>query len=163
MWMLSLLPFGLQALVMLFDEGYFHLRRGLPRWERIGHPLDTLSVIACMAWVLFVPFSKGALGIYCAMAAFSCIFVTKDEFVHKEHCPASENWLHALLFTLHPITLTMAGFLWPVAQGLEVASWIEPWLAPTDIALPFLRAQLCAMTLFMFYQILYWNVICDQQ
>src|SRR5438105_13033611 len=108
MWFLGLIPFILQAIAMIFDEGYFHIRRGLPRWERIGHPVDTLSVIACMGFVLFVPFSTSTLVGYIALAAFSSILVTKDEFVHKHHCPATEQWLHALFFTLHPITLTCA-------------------------------------------------------
>jgi len=25
------------------DEFYFHRRRGLPRWERLAHPLDTMT------------------------------------------------------------------------------------------------------------------------
>ena len=159
MWLLTLLPFGLQALVMIFDEGYFHVRRGLPRWERIGHPVDTASVIACMACVLFLPFSKIALSIYCLLAAISCLLVTKDEFVHKEHCPASEQWLHALLFTLHPISLAMAGFMWPIVQGIEVAPWIERWIAPQEIARLFLQIQMGVMLLFCTYQIVYWNFV----
>ena len=105
MRLLAVLPFALQAVGMVFDEGYFHIRRGLPRWERIGHPIDTGSVLICMAFVLFVPFSATALAVYIALASFSSILVTKDEFVHKEHCPATENWLHAVLFTLHPVAL----------------------------------------------------------
>lgn len=144
---------------MLFDEGYFHLRRGLPRWERIGHPIDTASVLLCMGFVLFVPFSKPALFCYIACAAFSSILVTKDEFVHKEHCPASENWLHAVLFTLHPITLTSAGFMWPVTQGIEVAPWVAEWLHNSAALLLFLKVQFSVMTLFFFYQIIYWNLL----
>ena len=159
MWKLSLLPFALQALCIAFDEGYFHYRRGLPKWERIGHPIDTFSVLICMAFVLFVPFSKTSLAIYIALAVFSSILVTKDEFVHKEHCPASENWLHAVLFTLHPITLISAGFIWPVVQGVEVTPWIAEWLsAKKELAL-FLKMQCASMALFMSYQIIFWNVI----
>jgi len=144
---------------MLFDEGYFHIRRGLPKWERIGHPIDTASVLLCMGMVLFVPFSKAMLLVYIALAAFSCILVTKDEFVHKEHCPAAENWLHALLFTLHPITLTSAGFIWPVTQGVEVASWITN-LFDDPIALSFfLKMQFGAMSVFLIYQIIFWNIL----
>lgn len=159
MWILTLCPFALQALAMVFDEGYFHLRRGLPRWERIGHPLDTLTVLCCMGWIVFTPFCQTGLAIYCALAVFSSIFVTKDEFVHKEHCPASENWLHALLFTLHPITLIMAGFMWPIAQNKEVAPWIARWVAPAMISRTFLQMQLLIMGLFFCYQIIYWNFI----
>lgn len=148
---------------MIFDEGYFHIRRGLPKWERIGHPVDTLSVIACMGYILWVPFSSKALIIYILLASFSSILVTKDEFVHKKHCPASENWLHALLFTLHPITLTCAGFIWPVAQGVEVTSWITNWLNNSQSLHLFLQMQFGAMCLFFTYQVIYWNWIWAEQ
>lgn len=159
MWFLGVLPFAIQALGMVFDEGYFHIRRGLPKWERIGHPIDTCSVLACMGFVLFVPFSTTALTIYIALAVFSTILVTKDEFVHKEHCPAMENWLHAVLFTLHPITLACAGFMWPVVQGFDVTPWIARWLNHKDALLSFLQMQFGVMVLFTIYQIIFWNVI----
>jgi hypothetical protein len=159
MWILGVLPFALQALGMVFDEGYFHIRRGLPLWERIGHPIDTLSVLVCMGFALFAPFSMTSLAIYIGLACFSCILVTKDEFVHKEHCPATENWLHAILFTLHPITLSCAGFMWPVVQGVEVTPWIASWLDEPDALRLFLQMQFGTMTLFLFYQILFWNLL----
>ncbi len=146
---------------MVFDEGYFHIRRGLPKWERIGHPIDTLSVLLCMGFVLFVPFSAKALWIYCALSILSTLLVTKDEFVHKHHCPAAENWLHAFLFTLHPITLISAGFIWPIVQGCEVSPWIARWLsAPEPLAL-FLKLQFGTMSFFLVYQIAYWNFLWE--
>jgi len=159
MWILSLLPFALQAAAIAVDEGYFHIRRGLPRWERIGHPLDTLSVLVCMGYVLFVPFSASALYLYIGLALFSSFLVTKDEFVHKHHCPASENWLHAVLFILHPITLAAAGFIWPVIQGVETASWISDWLNEKEPLHLFLKVQFGLMTLFLLYQIVFWNFL----
>jgi len=159
MWLLGVLPFALQAICMIFDEGYFHIRRGLPKWERIGHPIDTCSVLACMAMVLFVPFSTTTLIIYICLATFSCILVTKDEFVHKEHCPASENWLHAVLFTLHPIMLASAGFMWPVVQGAPVTPWVAQWLNNPEALAQFLRTQFGIMVLFLFYQIIFWNFV----
>ncbi len=38
------IPFALQTCCMAVDEVHFHRQRGLPRWERLGHPLDTLTV-----------------------------------------------------------------------------------------------------------------------
>ena len=32
----------------------------------------------------------------------------KDEFVHSELCEPAENWLHAVLFILHPICFLSA-------------------------------------------------------
>jgi hypothetical protein len=163
MWITSIIPFAAQALVMFFDEFYFHVRRGLPKWERIGHPLDTLTVLLCMGYVIWVPFSTTTLILYILLAAFSSIFVTKDEFVHKEHCPASEQWLHALLFTLHPITLGFAGFIWPVVQGIEVTPWIALWLDNSEALRSFLVMQFGAMSLFFFYQVVFWNFVYDKQ
>jgi hypothetical protein len=159
MWILAIFPFALQAICMVFDEGYFHIRRGLPKWERIGHPLDTCSVLLCMGFVLFVPFTKTTLTAYIFFAALSSLLVTKDEFVHKEHCPASEQWLHALLFTLHPITLTCAGFIWPVVQNTEVTPWIARWLDQPASLKFFLQMQFATMVAFLIYQIVFWNVI----
>jgi len=159
MWWTSLIPFALQALAIFLDEGVFHIRRGLPIWERRGHPLDTLTVLACMAFVIWVPFSPIALVVYSCLALFSSLFVTKDEFVHKEHCSAKEQWLHAILFTLHPITLISAAFIWPVTQAAEVSPWIASWLnSPRSLSL-FLYGQFSAMSLFLLYQIVFWNII----
>jgi hypothetical protein len=163
MWITVLIPFLMQAAVMFFDEFYFHVRRGLPKWERIGHPLDTLTVLLCMAYVVWIPFSGSALVVYVLLAGFSSLFVTKDEFIHKEHCPASEQWLHALLFTLHPITLCCAGFMWPVAQGVEVTPWVTRWLDHPEALHTFLQMQFGAMSLFFVYQVFYWNYVYDQQ
>ncbi len=159
MWILSLVPFALQALAIALDEGVFHVRRGLPRWERIGHPLDTLSVLACMGFVLFIPFSVKALIVYGILAAFSSFLITKDEFVHKEHCTAAEQWLHAVLFVLHPMTLITAAFIWPVTQGVEVSPWIASWLSAPCKLKSFLYTQFIAMSSFLLYQIFFWNFL----
>jgi hypothetical protein len=135
-----LLPALLQMLAMLADEGWCHRRRGLPRWERLGHPLDTLSVAACYAWLVASNPGGHALAIYVGLAAFSCLFVTKDEFVHARVCDGPESWLHAVLFVLHPIVFLAFGVLWWSGQGA--------WLV---------RAQLAATLVFCGYQLLYWN------
>lgn len=157
--MSALVPFALQALTIFFDEAIYHVRRGLPKWERVGHPLDTLSVLLCMAFVIWVPFSRQNLFFYILLTVFSTIFITKDEFVHKTHCSASEQWLHAILFILHPITLACAGFIWPIAQNVETSSWIASWLDNPDALRFFLYGQCFTMTLFLIYQVLFWNII----
>lgn len=159
MWWIALIPFLAQAIVIFFDETLFHLKRGLPLWERIGHPIDTFSVLICMVFILFVPFSMGTLKIYIGLSLFSSILVTKDEFVHKHHCPWVEHWLHALLFILHPITLGIAGLIWPVVQGVEVAPWITKWLDHPLFLRRFLIGQAVSMGLFFCYQTIYWNVL----
>ncbi len=135
-----LLPLVLQALAMLFDELYFHRARGLSRWERVGHPVDTLSVLACYGFALAVPPSPGALAPYIGLAAFSCLLVTKDELVHAQQCRAGEQWLHSLLFILHPIVLGTVALLWHRHE--RELLW-----------------AMAALTLgFGLHQALYWNV-----
>ena len=68
-----LLPFLVQMIVIGIDEFYFHIRRGLPKWERWGHPLDTLTVLGCFLFVLWVPFTAFTLKIYIGIALFSCL------------------------------------------------------------------------------------------
>lgn len=145
---LLLLPFLVQTVAIGLDETYFHIKRGLPKWERIGHPLDTLSVIACLLFVLLVPYSSGALKVFIGLAIFSCLMVTKDEFVHKHHCPAAEHWLHAILFITHPIMLASLGLIW----GRDML-----------IFFPFLYVQLLLISLFFLYQVIYWNFIWKEE
>lgn len=86
--------------------------------------------------------------------------VTKDEFVHKEHCSGAENWFHAVLFILHPITLTCAGLIWPIVQGAETAPWIASWLVDQREQLSlFLKMQFGGVACFMIYQIVFWNFV----
>ncbi len=158
-----LLPFLCQAITILLDEFYFHHRRGLPLWERIGHPLDTLSLLVCMGFILLVPFSMTALKVYAALAVFSCLMVTKDEFVHKHHCPWKENWLHALLFILHPMTLACAAFIWPIIQNSETYPWNYDWISEPTFYTLFMYIQTGLIALFMFYQVIYWNFVWAEE
>jgi hypothetical protein len=125
---------------MLVDELHFHRARGLPRWERIGHPLDTLSVLACWCLVLTVDPGRGPLRWYVALACLSCLLVTKDELVHAERCEPLEHWLHALLFILHPIVLGVGAWLWLTHQRTPL------WLFAATTAA------------FGAFQTVYWNL-----
>ncbi len=149
-----LVPVALQMLCMALDEFYFHWQRELPRWERLGHPLDTLTVLVCYAWLLMVPPGALALGVYAGLCVFSCLFVTKDELVHRQHCQAGEHWLHAMLFILHPLSLLSAGLLWP--------AWHESTLSFIRYE-GFERAFLLINALLTFgfglYQLIYWNFV----
>jgi len=88
---LLLLPLAVQGLAILLDEFHFHFARGLPRWELIGHPLDTFRVLAPILWLVFSVPSERNLIVYIVAAAFSCFFVTKDEFVHADLCLPAEH------------------------------------------------------------------------
>lgn len=137
--------FALQGALMLVDELCFHRRRGLPLWERIGHPLDTSSVLACFAVALLFAPTSPALEAYGALAVLSCVLITKDEFVHARHCTPTEHWLHALLFILHPLVLIGAALLWISGQR-----------AP-------LLVGACLTAAFGAYQALYWNLFVGEQ
>lgn len=160
---LILIPFILQSIVIGCDEWYFHVKRGLPLWERIGHPLDTLSLIVCLGFLLLVPFSASAVKIYLGLGAISCLMVTKDEWVHKHLCPASENWLHALLFINHPLVLLSSGLIWWRTGAEEPAQWLTNWLTDPEPLRIILLGAAVAATGFMFYQIIYWNFLWQKK
>lgn len=157
--MLLMIPFFVQSVVILLDEFIFHIKRPLPKWERIGHPLDTLTILICLVFVLLVPYSALNLKVYVGLSLFSCIFVTKDEFVHKHHCPASEQWLHALLFLNHPVLLTAAGMIWALSSNIELPLWLAGMRAESSLLVLFLKTQVIAVSLFGLYQVVYWNFI----
>ncbi len=164
MWVLALLPFFLQAIAIGIDEAYFHYKRGLPLWEKIGHPIDTFGYLICITFILFAPCTDTNVNIYIALSVLSCLLVTKDEFIHKHHCPGSENWLHALLFILHPLVLIMAGLVWPIiqvpaAQTVELPSWLAIFLEASEPLRFFLTVQAVLITLFFLYQVIFWNII----
>jgi hypothetical protein len=137
---LCTVPFVLQGLLMVVDEFIYHRGRGLSRWEVIGHPLDTITVAVALGFLVVAPRTLPSLLAFTGLAAFSCLFVTKDEFVHQECCPPGEHWLHAVLFILHPVVFFAAGFLW----------WSGEPLFP-------LRLQTGLVALFGIYQLLYWR------
>lgn len=140
-WLIA--PMLLQGLAMLVDEGVFHRRRGLPRWERIGHPLDTLTVVLTFGFALFTdPAAPHALPAYVALALFSSIFVTKDEPVHARVCGPGEQWLHAVLFVLHPVVFLCYALLWRGGGHRGV-----------------MALQLALTAAFGLYQLIYWSVL----
>ena len=108
---------------------------------------------ACFAIVLMVPYESSLIKYYVGLAIFSCLLVTKDEFVHKHHCPAAEQWLHAILFVNHSVLLAAMGLMWPKLSGVEIFSW----LPSAESLKPFLWFQIAFAAIFCLYQIVYWN------
>lgn len=151
-----LIPFALQMLCMAFDEFYFHWRRKLPRWERLGHPLDTLTVLMSWAFILIVEPSPTSIPIFIALGVFSCLFVTKDEWVHAKVCDAGENWLHAVLFILHPLMFLSAGLLW---AGLHSTDPSFNLIHYQGFERVFFIVNTTLTFLFGLYQFIYWNWI----
>ena len=136
------LPFLAQGSAMLVDEFYFHRKRGLTRWERVGHPLDTLTTLFALGWVMIRPYSAEATRVYIALCVFSCLFITKDEFVHAKACEPGEHWLHSLLFVLHSVVFVCVYFIW---QDLTFSNRL------------ILGAPVAAVGIFFVFQIFYWN------
>ena len=141
-------PFLLQGVMMAVDEFYFHHRRGLPRWERLGHPLDSLTFLLCIVFTVNFPFTEENKNIFLWISIFSCLFVTKDEFIHKKLFSSLEHWLHSLLFILHPIVLICAYHLWK---------------SETPFGVRFLIGQMWILIGFLIYQTLYWNILWKKQ
>ncbi len=149
MSMILIIPFIIQAVAISIDEFYFHHRRGLGRWEQLGHPLDTLTVISLYVFCVIAPFNYSNLLIYICLASFSCLFVTKDEFIHNKLCSGAEQWLHSILFLIHGLTSVSLGVLWSLGFSYN--------LGLLNVS-EFLISQIFILSIFCIYQILYWNL-----
>ena len=125
---------------MGIDEKLHH-QRGLTLWERLGHPLDTLTVFVTLSYIVINDYTEQGQMIYIMLSIFSCLFITKDEFIHTEVCSAFEHWLHAVLFILHPMIFLCAGILWKYRPQDEFLNY---WAVLTG--------------LFMMYQIFRWSI-----
>lgn len=134
------LPFLLQTILMGLDE-HIHSKRDLGLWERFGHPLDTLTVFVPISFVAVKDFTDERLTVYVILSVFSCLFITKDEFVHTKVCSGIENWIHSLLFVLHPMIFLCSGLIWKYHPEDE-----------------FLTYQAILVGIFMIYQILRWSI-----
>jgi hypothetical protein len=132
--------FAAQGLLLVADEFVFHRRREIPPWERIGHPLDTLTVFVPFLLTVSLPPETPWTGLFVALAGFSCLFVAKDEWVHARLCGGGEQALHALLFLLHPLLFAAGWFLWKAGE----TGW--------------LMGQCLVVGGFMVYQVAYWNI-----
>lgn len=156
-WFLFI-PFSIQSICMFVDEFHFHIKRGLPKWERIGHPIDTLSVIVCLLYLIWVPFSSFNFFGYMLLSLISSLLITKDEWVHKEHCKGTEQWLHALLFINHPILLISFGLMWVKQYSSSSNNWVS-WFDHSPLFVPFFLSSLILMVLFCIYQVVFWNLL----
>lgn len=163
MYLWLFVPFFLQAILMALDECIFHQKREMPLWEKIGHPLDTLSVLAIYLFIFSTPLSASSLTWFISLSVFSCLLITKDEFVHKHHCSGSEHWLHAVLFVLHPLLLASLGIFWPILHDMPTLSWFQASMPNKFLIGSFLRIQCFLTLIFFLYQIIYWNFLCKKK
>lgn len=156
-------PFVLQSMIMGADEFYFHHRRRLNRWERVGHPMDTLTVIAAYSVAVIMPFSKANALLYGVLAAVSSLVITKDEWVHQRECKAIEHWLHSLLFVIHPIVLLAAGLSWYLIYTPQSMLWREAIFVSPAFLKTALNVQWAALFMAVTYQITYWNFYANDK
>ena len=133
-------------MAILMDEFIFHRQRGLPLWERIGHPIDTFATGICYVWILFRLPTEFNIGVYIGLCVFSSLLITKDEFIHQAHCRAAESWLHAVLFVLHPVSFMAAFLIWLYGGYGNGAN---------AVFMSVLVFQVLLMGLFFIYQILF--------
>ncbi len=142
--------FAFQGGLLLVDEFVFHRRRGLGLWERLGHPIDNFLLFLPLAFVFFrAPDAEASRWIYFGLSALSCVLITKDEWVHTRECSASENWLHALLFVLHPVALGAAAWAW-----IQTGSSFRAAFEIGDFSGKVFAGQLALMLGFFGYQVL---------
>lgn len=122
---------------MILDEFHFHRQREpLPKWERWGHPIDTLSVICVYLYAIGFECKPERLLGFIALSVFSCLLICKDEWIHAEECRGGEQFLHALLFLIHPIVFFSVFMMW----AEHIAEYA-------------LLAQVLAMLAFFIYQV----------
>lgn len=141
MMIIEIIPIFLQAIIMIIDEVFFHRKRLLPRWERIGHPVDTIFFLI----PIFVLINNSSLEVYIVFSVLSCLIITKDEFIHIELCEGLEQWLHSMLFVLHPIIFVSLYRLKNQAGDYPIYLVLIPTIA------------------FLIYQIIYWRPWWNQE
>jgi hypothetical protein len=143
MSLLFLASVFLQGAAITFDEFHFHWKRNLPQWERIGHPVDSVSLLIPIGFLAFAQRTPAFENAYILFSILSCLCITKDEWIHHEHSEPSENWLHSVLFILHPVVLISGYFVWGTLE------------LPVQL---FFYSVLC----FTLYQIIFWNFYADR-
>ncbi len=126
---------------MTFDEFYFHHKRGLGKWESIGHPIDSIFFFAVFIFCILFSYSESLNIAFITLSIFSTLIITKDEWVHTEQSSAKENWLHAMLFIIHPLALIGLYYAWRFGFSKIIL------------------IQAVIISLFTVYQILYWNIL----
>jgi len=111
--MIAFAVFVAQSSIIAVDEFVCHRTRALPEWELIGHPLDTFCLWLYLMVLWFSDSNyESSMVVAAILGLVSCLIITKDEWVHKEHATGFECWLHAILFILHPAVVLLYYYLW---------------------------------------------------
>ena len=153
-WLL-LLPFVLNAIVLSFDELYYHRKRGLPKWERVGHPIDVIALLLCWLWMAARPFNDTNLLVYVFLSAFACFLSTKDEWIHAELCEPGEQWIHSMMFILNPVVLFCGGIIWGMNPGPNATN-LSNWQEAAQFLEPFILLNVAAYLGVFIFNSVYW-------
>lgn len=137
---LLVIPSAVQGMAMMVDEFYYHHKRGLGRWERLGHPVDSFFLLMPVALSVFTTPNESLKILFIVLSVISSLIITKDEWVHARECDAGEQWLHSVLFVLHPVVLLCVYEAWGVYPE-------------------FLTGFAATVFGFLVYQVTYWNFI----
>ncbi|APJ02553.1 hypothetical protein AXG55_00830 [Silvanigrella aquatica] len=153
---ISLSFVSFHAFLMIIDEFIFHRKRVLPKWERVGHPIDSLFFLICFFIVLFFPMNMNSILFFTLFACISCFIIIKDEGVHLKYCSKYEQYIHALLFVLHPIILIILFLSW---SSFSVSYFPIFEVFKSFFLKLLIYFQFFSATIFLFYQIVFWNFI----
>lgn len=124
------------AFIFFAIDEPLHMRRGLPTWEKISHPIDALCVgiTFALGYVASLQQSKTFFWAYCVSALLTIVISFKDELIHQELCDAKEQVVHAFMFALNGIIFTLGAFLillnghsWPFLLGFAMAILTALW------------------------------------
>jgi hypothetical protein len=133
------LSLGIQGMLLVYDELVLHRQRGLPRWERMGHPVDAF----CFSLPIGFAACRGAEtspNVYFGLSLLSSLVILKDEWVHVGRIGGLEATVHAALFVIHPVTLMTA---WELAKTGQTFGLLLAWVALLGVVL---------------FQGVYWNL-----
>ncbi|HEY7544568.1 MAG TPA: hypothetical protein VID27_06790, partial [Blastocatellia bacterium] len=113
----------------------------------------------CWSVILVTEPTPTSIAVYTGLSIFSCLFVTKDEWMHAKFCRAGEHWLHAMLFILHPLSFLSAGLMWGAINSTRTNSQPFGWIRYEGFERTFLIVNATLTLFFGLYQLIYWNMI----
>ncbi|RHX93798.1 hypothetical protein DLM76_12420 [Leptospira yasudae] len=149
-------PFFFGLVLAAIDEFYFHWKRGLPTWERIGHSIDIVFTIIPYSILIFFEYDQTNLLVYVIFALISCMTVVKDVWVHNRECEASEEFIHGLMSMLHPILLLIPALLWPSFHGGQSSILLSKDATMFKF---FFTAIYIGSFVWLAYNFIFWNMI----
>lgn len=111
---------AVQGTLSLLDEALFHRWRVLGRTESWSHVFDTGFFALTISMPAFLTPTKTRLALFVLGALISSVGITKDNWIHERECSPGEQWIHSLLFVLHPLVLATLAWLWLEQKNPEL-------------------------------------------